>query len=71
MCNVGMLICGCVLALVRPCSAAYCMKSVPVVEANLVHFAFQHLCNEMLSWMVEIHTTDHLISDSNCNIVHN
>ena len=26
-------------------------------------------CDEILSWMIENWMTDHLVSDSNCNIV--
>ena len=28
-----------------------------------------HLCDELLSWMIEIWMKNHLVSDRNCNIV--
>ena len=34
-----------------------------IIEQVLVHFASKHVCNEMLSWMIEIWMENYLLSD--------
>ena len=41
-----------------------------LMKQNLVYYASQQFCYEILSWMVGIRMNDHLINDNNYNIVY-
>jgi hypothetical protein len=39
---------------------------MPIIDTK---HASKYLCNETLTWMIDIWMTNHLVSDNNCNIV--
>jgi hypothetical protein len=46
------------------------MKPMPIMKTKICYiFASKKLCDEMLSWMIDIQIKYHLISDSFCNMI--